>query len=275
MQTMESAPEAAPAGATANQVMDKAPEDLSAQASEVPRSLPQLVKTADLSIAVNEVEKSIDAATAIAQQQQGDVLGLEDQTPLSTGERHIASMRIRVPQAKLEATLKALSDLGTVQRQAIGAEDVSNQLVDFQARLRNLRKTEEMLLGIMERSGSVGDVLKVAQELSNVRSSIEQIDAQLKDLQNRVAYSTITLRLEGAIATDSAQRSVPNQLGETWEVATHSIGEFTVDMLQLGIWLLVYSPYWLLVGGAVYGLNRLRKRPALSSSVSSEPPAAP
>ncbi len=61
-----------------------------------------------------------------------------------------------------------------------------------------MQKTESTLLEIMERSGSVSDVLKVAQELSDVRQSIEQINAQLKSLQNQVAYSTITLKLEAS-----------------------------------------------------------------------------
>lgn len=67
--------------------------------------------------------------------------------------------------------------MGTVENQMITAEDVSDQLVDVQARLRNLRKSEEMVLKIMERSGSVGDVLKAANELSTIRESIERIDA--------------------------------------------------------------------------------------------------
>lgn len=266
------APQSAPAGTTANQLMQDADAEAVAQAPEVPRSRPQLVKTADLSLAVDAVDDSIDAAIAIAQRQQGDVLNLEDQTPVDSSDRPLASMQLRVPQSSLEATLEALASLGTVQRQAIAAEDVSNQLVDFQARLRNLRKTEDMLLSIMERSGSVADVLKVAQELSNVRSSIEQIDAQLKDLQNRVAYSTITLRLEGAIAADGSQPSVTRQLGETWELATHSIGKFTVNLLQLGIWLLIYSPYWLLIGAAIYGYSRWKRQPTRLPIVNSEPP---
>ncbi|MDX2214775.1 MAG: DUF4349 domain-containing protein [Oculatellaceae cyanobacterium bins.114] len=229
-----------------------------AAATEVPRSLPQLIKTAELSIVVDSVEKSIDAATAIAHQQRGDVLGLQDESP--TGSRQTAYMQLRVPQDKLEATINALAGLGTIQRQSITAEDVSTQLVDFQARLRNLQKTEEMLLDIMERSGSVGDVLKVAQEVSNVRNSIEQIDAQLKDLQNRVAYSTININLEGAIASTVPDRTVATQLGETWQSSTQSLRELTVNLLQIGIWLMVYSPYWLVIAGMIYGYNRLKRR---------------
>jgi hypothetical protein len=74
--------------------------------------------------------------------------------------------------------------LGTVENRNITAADVGDRLVDFQARLTNLQKTEANLQKIMARAGSVRDVLSFAQELSNVRETIEQIDAQLKTLQN-------------------------------------------------------------------------------------------
>lgn len=111
----------------------------------------------------------------------------------------------------------------------------------------------------MERSGSVGDVLKVAQELSNVRQSIEQISAQLKSLQNQVAYSTITLNLEAAFASTTPQPPLSSQIQETWAKSTHSLSEFTVSLLRLGIWLMVYSPYLLILAAAAYGYNRLRR----------------
>ncbi|MBD1996629.1 DUF4349 domain-containing protein [Leptolyngbya sp. FACHB-541] len=239
--------------------------------AEVPRLLPQMIKTADITVVVDAVDESLQRATAIAQQQQGDILGLQNQTPPNDYYRHTASLQMRVPQERLELTLETLGELGTVQRQSIAAEDVSTQLVDFQARLRNLRKSEEMLLQIMERSGNIGEVLKVAQELSTIRNSIEQIDAQLSSLQNRVAYSTINLRLEGAIADTPPQRAIGIQLRETWESASHSMGKLTVDFIQLSIWLAVYSPYLLIfVGATFWGYRRLKQQRSHSAPGTSE-----
>ena len=241
-------------------------------ATDVPRSQPQLVKTAELVITVKSVTESVDAVKQLAQQMQGDVLGLQDNAPTTDRAHHTASIQIRVPQAKLETALQALKALGNLQQQSITAEDVSGQLVDYQARLRNLRKTEETLLEIMGRSGSVADVLKVAQELSNVRNSIEQVTAQLNALQNRVAYSTINLNLQEAIAGNLSNQSTEIQIQETWRSATRSIGKFTVDLLQLGIWLLVYSPYWLLLVGIGYVVHsRFRPRSPSSPTPDTEP----
>lgn len=232
------------AAGAADQAM---PVEPPAPVPSAPQAQPQLAKRAEIFVVVESVEDSIKQASAIATNQQGDLLNLNDQVPLSATERQTATMQIRVPQAKLDATLGQLAELGTVQRRTISAEDVSNQLIDLQARLRNLRKTEEMLLEIMDRSGSIGDVLSVAQELNNVRASIEQIDAQRKSLQGRVDYSIIDIRLESAIATTTPQQAIGTQLSGTWQQATHSVQDFSVDLLQLSLWILVYSPYLLVV----------------------------
>lgn len=268
----QSAP-GAPADTAAN-----APAEAGAGTSNrasVPERKPQLIKKAQLSLVVESIDSSIESVSAIAQQQQGDVLGLQSTKPTRSDTRPEASMQVRVPQDRLEPTITAIARLGTVQSRSITAEDVSSQLVDYQARLRNLRRSEEAVLKIMERSGSVGDVLKVAQELSNIRQSIEQIDAQIKSLQNQVAYSTITLNLEQAIASAPPPGlAVGRQIQETWSQSTHSVRGFSVGMLKLVIWLLVYSPYWLVLGGAIYWFSRHRKRKVLPPPSVSNPPAS-
>jgi hypothetical protein len=249
-----------PAPAPKSAMAPPAPANLQAAAAEVPRSQPQLIKKAQLNLLVKSIDQSIREISAIVQKQQGDILGLQDSKPQDPSSRPTASLQIRVPQNKLETTINALAKLGTVQNRSLTVEDVTSQLVDSEARLRNLRKSEEMVLKIMERSGSVGDVLKAAKELSTIRESIERLDAQLKSMRNQVAYSTINLNLEAAIsAAAPAQPSLGLRMQETWGKATNSVSELTLSLLAFILWLLVFSPYLLLGAGAVYGLNRLRK----------------
>ncbi|MUG99533.1 DUF4349 domain-containing protein [Scytonema sp. UIC 10036] len=225
-----------------------------AQAAQVPSSRPQLIKKASMTIVVDSVGKSLETVSQLIDKQQGDLIGLEEQQPRVGYTRHRATIQMRVPQNSLELTLDELAKLGTVENRTITAEDVGNQIVDIQARLNNLRKTETNLQKIMDKAGSVRDVLSVAKELNNVRESIERIDAQLKNLQNQVAYSTITLNLEAAVSANATQPAFGSQVQEAWNNSTHSLGEFTVGLLKLGIWLLVYSPYLLVLVAAGYGL---------------------
>ncbi|MFS8119540.1 MAG: DUF4349 domain-containing protein [Microcoleus sp.] len=227
-----------------------------------------------MSVVVKSIDTSTKSVTDIVKKQQGDILGFQNQKPPDSSIRQTATVDIRVPQEKLETTLDALAKLGSVQNRGLTAQDVTTQLVDSDARLKNLRKSEEMVLKIMERSGSVGDVLKASKELSNIRESIERIDAQLKSLRNQVAYSTINLTLEAAV---SAQQEPEPSLGlrvqETWGKATHSVGELTLGLFALSIWMLAYSPYLVLIGAGIYGFNRFKKQHSAAKVPEAKPPA--
>ena len=236
--------------------------------SPVPNSRPQLIKRANLTLTVGSVDEGLEAVSNIIQRQQGDILDLRDTQPES-GQRRLAYLRIRVPQTNLEATLNALSEVGTPQQRSITAEDVSTQLVDLQARLRNLQKSEEALLKIMDRSGSIADVLEVSRELSTVRQQVEQISAQLENLQAQVSYSTIELSLEAAGTNLTVTRPLGEKVGGTWKQASQSVSQFTVGLLQMGLWLLAYSPYLAVVGvGAVIGHRWRRSRSLISKGES-------
>lgn len=208
----------------------------------------QLIKTASLELRVQNVETTTQKVTAVVTARGGDLLGLQDQVPEDLETRRTATFKFRVPQAELDATLADLSKLGTIETRSIQAEDVSSQIVDSEARLRNLRKSETVVLGIMERSGSVADVLKVSQELGQIRSQVEQIQAQVQNLKGQVAYSSINLTLRAAITQNQQGEPLGDRLKETWSQSTHAVGETTTNLLRLALWLLVFSPY--LLGGA-------------------------
>lgn len=229
-----------------------------AQDAASPRQVPQLIKTANLIIRVADVEEALDQVSDILQGQQGDILNLEDQQPQRAGDRYISSLQLRVPQRNLTPTLEALEALGTVQKRSIKAQDVSDQLVDSEARLKNLRKSEEVVLKIMERSGKIPDVLSVSKELSTIRENIERIDAQVQSLKTRVAFSTINLRLESVSASNPPKTGVGVQLQEAWKGSTNAVGTLTMTLMKLGIWGVAFSPYLIALGLLIWWGIRIK-----------------
>jgi hypothetical protein len=248
--------------AQGNQVQSEAPAAVeAAEAAAIAQAPPQLIKTAAMTVKVEKIDGAIEAISQIIRQQRGDILNFEDNKPVSSNSSHLASMQLRVPQQQLENTINAIAELGTVLNRSISAEDVSNQLIDNDARLRNLRKQEEMVLKIMDRSGSVGDVLNAARELGNIREQIERLDAVQKNLRNQVAYSTIYLNLQAPVsAAEVVEPSLGSQLQETWTDATDAFQSFGVGLLKLSIYLLVFSPFlFVFVFGGVWGYRHWQR----------------
>ena len=261
-----------------NQAISAAPESGAADVANrsgiiepVPSNIgqprPQLVKQASLTLVLTDIDAAVTQVRTTVQQAKGDVLSLQDHRS-PEGAAQQVSLTLRVPQAELDPVLNALRPLGTVQDQSLTAEDVSSQLVDLDARLKNLRQSEAALLQIMERSGEISHVLEVARELSTVRDSIERMAAQQQNLRRQVAYSQIYLTLQSPVNQVPPLRPVGETLTNTWEVAIQSVKAFTVGGLKLSLWLLAFSPYWVLLAAVGYGGYRLWH------SRTAQPPAA-
>ena len=152
-------------------------------------------------------------------------------------------------------------EAGGLQVRTVSAENVATQIVDSQARLRNLRSTESDLLRIMSRSGKIEDVLAVENQVSATREQIEQLDGEVQALKHRVAMSTVTVELQDSVATASVDVGIGTQLRDSWNAALHAMKGFTIVLVGALLWLVAFGPY--IVGVAlVGGLMALRWRRA-------------
>lgn len=100
---------------------------------------------------------------------------------------------IRIPVGKTDGFTEFASEKATVKRRSESVEDVTEQYVDVEARIKVYKTEEESLLEIMKQADNVPDLLSVKERLAEVRAQIESYTAQLKSLENKTNYSTITL----------------------------------------------------------------------------------
>jgi hypothetical protein len=102
---------------------------------------------------------------------------------------------VRVPSENFSAMLTGATARGTVLSENTETEDVTDQLVDLNARLENLRAERDQLRRIYNRSDSTEDVLAVQERLSDVQGEIERLEAQKRSLEDQVAFSTLRVEL--------------------------------------------------------------------------------
>jgi anti-sigma factor RsiW len=221
---------------------------------------PQLIRTGEIGLLVPDVEHALAQLQMLAQTQFGDVISLNDETPSQPGIRHSAQVQISIPADRFDQVMNALAALGAVQSRSISAENATDQIVDGQARLRNLRRTEADMLRILDRAGKIPDVLEVTQQIAQVREQIEQLDAQVQSLQHRVAYSTISIDIEDEKPVATAEPGIGTQLNDAWKAALRQVRTFSVRLASALLVIVAFAPYWLvLVIVALFVANRLRR----------------
>jgi hypothetical protein len=220
----------------------------------------QIIYTAHQEVRVENVSEAEKKAQAIVKQAGGFISDLDSNQQDENFPR--SSMTARVPAKGLEGVLEAFGGLGREVSKTKSGEDVTDQLVDMEARLRALRAEETAYLAIMKATRKVSDVIEVQKELIRVRTEIEQIDAQRVNLKDQVAFSSITLVLSQTAINPPGTDG--NWASETWSGATSSFGSALRNLASAGIWILVYLPIWGGCTGLVIGLivwtNRRAKK---------------
>lgn len=156
-----------------------------------PLAAPLIIKTGTLTLQVAE----INAAVADATKQLAALGGYASSSDRAgTGEDAEATISFRLPAEQWDVGLNAVRGLADeVLAEQTRTEDVTSEVVDLRARIRNLQATEAALQAIMDRATLIEDVLAVQAELTTVRGKIEQLTAQQAHLEEQAAYSTLTV----------------------------------------------------------------------------------
>lgn len=148
-----------------------------------------ITRTAGIRVGVRELAPARARAVALVE----DAGGMVERE--SSMER-ILELRVRIPEAQLDAVLDSLGRLGEVRHREVASEDRTAQAADLDARVRNLTATRDRLRALQDRATSVADIVAVERELSRVQGELDALAAQLAVLRGRAAMSTVDLALE-------------------------------------------------------------------------------
>lgn len=151
-------------------------------------------------------------------------------------------------------------------------QDVTNDYVDSQSRLTNLRGEQARLQTLMSQAQSLGDVLTIEQRLTDVEGQIEQIEAHLNELSGQTSFYTIQIRLT-PVSTYMPPVAQPWSPAAIFHDALTSALAFGEGLLTLFIWLAVYAIYIVPVGVIIWLVVRYTRRRSAALAVSATRPS--
>jgi len=155
---------------------------------------PMIVQTASLNILATNYDEASAAIDKLAAAHGGYVEKLDAKA--QTGNARELSASLRIPTKQLDGFLADVRKLGHVEEETRSNEEVSDQYVDLQARLKSARATEQRLIELLgTRTGKLQDVLEAERELARLRGEIESMQGQSAILVHRVNYATVQVDL--------------------------------------------------------------------------------
>jgi hypothetical protein len=149
----------------------------------------QIVYTGSLDLIVTDIVPALARAKTIVTA-AGGYIGASQES--NANDHPSATITYRIPASRWGDVLDSLRGVGSkIVAEQTQATEVGGQLVDLEARIRNLRASETALLEIAKGAGKVSDLLEVQAQLTDVRGQIEQLDGQRAHLVDQVAYGTL------------------------------------------------------------------------------------
>ena len=217
-----------------------------------------LIKNASLTLEVKDARDASQKLAATIQVSRGYLADMQESVDaLGAGS---ITMTVRVPARRFDGAMTDIESLGKVLDRHVGAEDVTEEFVDSQSRLRNLKRTEDRLLAHLVRTGRLSDTLLVEKELTRVRQAIEQLEGRLRFLTHRIAYSSIEVTLREAAKAQPLTPPISYSSAQVASEATRTLVGFGQSVWSILIWLAIWSPVWVLTAVLAWLIYRRTRR---------------
>ena len=154
-------------------------------------------------------------------------------------------------------------------------QDVTNDYIDSQSRLTNLRGEQSRLLTLLSQTQALSDIITVQDKLTDVEGQIEDIEAHINALKGQVTFYTVTINLQPIAPVTSAPPPQnpswnPGQVVHDSLSAALGLGQVLATML---IWLGAFCIYLIPAAAIVWYIWRRRHvRQVMASIAGTSPP---
>lgn len=216
-----------------------------------------IVRKATLELRCDDVRIAFAKATQLLSAPRGEFLA---ESALSGGAQDAyATLTLRVEAGRLDGFLEALRGLGSVASEHASGEDVTAQIVDLDARIRNEQRVEQELLELLSSrtDAPLADVLKLRTAIADVRGAIERMQAQRVHLGRLTQLATVLLILRTTDApveekTDTLGAYFGDAVRRAWTAGVRFVADSSAVVVAVAVGL---AP-WALLAALVYWLVR-------------------
>ncbi|WP_035512586.1 DUF4349 domain-containing protein [Halalkalibacillus halophilus] len=222
-----------------------------------------VIYTGDLTIEVDQYEEAETSIREEVNARNGYIV--ETSSEDHENDRKSGHMTVRIPQEHFQDFMNNVQgNAMNVINQSTRGNDVTEEFVDLESRLRSKETLEDRLLTFMQDAGNTEDLLEISNDLSRVQEEIEQLKGRMQYLEDHVAFSTVTIHLqEASVEVPELQdQSSLNTLERAQQLFMSTVNSLLSAGSHIAVFLIGLSPVLiplLIVGGIIYWRKRRRR----------------
>lgn len=235
----------------------------------------KIIRNADLTIEVASPADTQHRIVSIAEMHGGFVVTSEakQREGGETSNRTLdIKLIVRIPENQFGAALDKIRAQATnLNHENVTGQDVTEEFIDLEARIKTQKALEAQFLQIMRQTGKIVDALEVQRQIADVRTEIERLEGRKRFLENRSSLSTITVNIQApkpiiTVTETGFRQSVKDSVSDSVELGSGIVLFFVrFAIVMVPITLLLLLPCALVVRYFMRRLKRMRLAEALST----------
>jgi predicted small lipoprotein YifL len=161
-----------------------------------------------------------------------------------------ASLSVRVPPRNVQIFLDGLAKNGEVMQHGRDSEDKTNQVVDADARIKNLTELRDRLRAMLtDKSAKFKDLIEVETQLANTQSELDSFTSMRKALSLETDLVAVNIDFTAAqgITEQGFFAPVARAFKNAGSVMMESFGSVITFVVSAIPWLLIGIPLLLLI----------------------------
>ena len=217
-----------------------------------------MVYNADVQLTVKKGDEAAKTVLQMVTAKGGYISGQSQQ---GKEESLTISLTVKLPSKELFNFLDSLSKVGDIESKNVTGQDVGQEYFDLKARKDSLEMSYARLKDLLSKAGKLPDLLSIEQEVTSTEEQLNQVNGRMKQLENYVAFSTVTITMSVEPKPD-----VFDQPKFSWLTKT-AFSEYWGGFLVFarGLWhvllfLAAFSPVWLIALILIVIAIKSRKR---------------
>ncbi|HVX30767.1 MAG TPA: DUF4349 domain-containing protein [Nitrolancea sp.] len=222
----------------------------------------KIIRTAQLDLQVSNVESMLATIRGITDGAGGIVFA---SSTSFDGDNQLATITLDVPGDRFDQVINSLrsaNGVKKVQRESVTSQDVTDEYVDLQSRLKSLNASHDRLLALIAQATSINDIVTLDDHLSDIETQIDQTTGRMKYIEQKTSFSRIVVSLTPVgVVTHEANGGfdLAQAVRDAWASSLNFTGDVLTAVVKVAVFLWWLVPLAAIASGVIAVRRRQRR----------------
>ena len=226
----------------------------------------KIIKTANLNLETQNFDATLNEIKSRVSEFGGYISSSSLRGNKSEGSRY-ANFVCRIPADNYEAFLSAADDAGNVTYLNENEEDVTNQYIDLDARIKNLEAQYKKLNELLDKAETLDEMLTIENYIYDIQYQLDSYKGRMKSLTNQITYCTVSVSVSEVTVYTAPKDSFLSRIGAAFGGMWGNFLDFLQDF---SVFFIYAIPYIILAVIALIVIKLIKKKKRAKKALNKE-----